>query len=111
MYIFLFSALRIVTLILIIVAIRSVRKNKAAGVGNFKQYVSALRKTILNIPVVGTLFKIIGKILKVTYRIIKSALRQMSTWPIIRTVVAVIRKLYREICQIGKKIIAWSETE
>ena len=63
------------------------------------------------IPVIGVLLKIIFKVIKAVAIAVWETLKWMSRWPIIKSIIAVIRKIGRVIAARWEKIVAWAETE
>lgn len=100
----------LVAALLVISLVRTllIRKGGLTGV---KQWFVEKVKSWYQIPVIGVLLRIIFKAIKIIAVALWETLKWMSRWPIIKSIVAVIRKIGRVIAARWAKIVAWSETE
>ena len=104
---FIFNAFKWFAVVLLLTTIVRVIVNKNGG----WKAASEKMQSWYKIPVAGVLLRIAVKFFKVAGNAIWSTLTWMSKWPIVSTIIAVMRKFGGIIVQKWSKIVAWSESE
>ena len=99
--------------LIVLSVVRILLRNKGGWTG-IRQWLAEKCESWYKIPVIGVLLRIIFKLIKVVFLTLWGTLKWICTLPIIRSLIAVIRKLVMKIvgaiARLWAKIVAWSET-